>query len=232
MREIFSRKPIYKLYKNSKQKVKELFIQHNIKDNYTDRRMNNHAIFLTTGALFEEAFDLKLCMNEIINLLMRVEKESIENRNFDKTAIEYIHNFISINIDKFDLYAKYVKFGLRPAKKEYWGKIFVRESVIEVEIVPLILEEFLKKGGFKSHKVVLKELRDKGYLDHEKDKLYRKRKDNFGNLSKVYVILIKDEDEDEEIFQSINKMIDKITDERKITLLRKEKQRLKKELKA
>jgi putative DNA primase/helicase len=226
------RKSIIEVYRNWKQKVKEVFKQHNIKDNYTDRRVNNHAIFLTTAALFEQAFDLKLGMNEIIDLLIRIEKDSIENRNFDKTAIDYIHNFISMNIDKFDLYTRFVKYEFQPAKKEYWGKITVRESNIEVEINPLILEESLKKGGFRSSKVVLKELRDKGYLDHEKDKLYRKRLDNLGKLSKVYVILIKNEDEDEAIFQSINNLIDSITDSRKRSLLMKEKQRMKEELKA
>ncbi|MFL0167934.1 DUF927 domain-containing protein [Candidatus Clostridium helianthi] len=223
------RKQIIQLYKKNIKKLENEFGLNKIKDGFTDRRIKRHAIFLTTVSLFEEAFEITLSNYEIMRLLMEVEKSSIENRNFDKTSIDYICNFVSINIDKFNVFNKPAK-SMEPrfAKSESWGNITISESKTEIEINPLILEETLQKGGFKSPRVVLRELRNSGYLDHEKEKLYRKRKNNLGKISKVYVLIIKNDDEDER-FDSINKLLDTLTDARKIKLLKKEKDRMKRE---
>lgn len=218
---------ISKMYKERIQELKVLFEKRKVKDAFTDRRIKKHAIFLATVYLFEEMSGLELSKSKIIDLLALVEKASIENRNFDQTAIEYICNFISINIDKFNVYNKPASLGESHfAKGEVWGNITISEGKTEIEVNPLILEEKLNKGGFKSLKVVLKELRDKGFLDHEKDKLYRKRKNNLGKLAKVYVIVVKNDDEDSR-FDPINNLLETITDTQRRRLLIKEKQRMK-----
>lgn len=222
---------VYKLYEENKRKLKEIFNQRKVQDNFTDRRINNHAILMTTAILFEQAFDIQVCKDEMLDILIGVEKESIEKRNFDKTAIDFIYDFITININKFSL--SYKPQGLINPKEpqaEHWGKIMVSESNIEVEINPVILDKALTKGNFKNAKVVLKQLRDSGHLDHEDNKLYRKRKNQFGKLAKVYVVIIKNEDEDER-FEEINKLLDEIRDSNKRTLLIKEKERMKDEIK-
>lgn len=217
---------VTELYSEKIQEVKTIFEKNNIKDTFTNRRINKHAIFLITADIFEEMTQYKLSKDGILKILMHVEKESIENRNFDQTALDYICNFVSIHIDKFDIFHKpFDKDSAVFVKGEYWGKITISEGKTEIEINPIILEENLNKGGFKSLRIVLKELRDKGLLDHEENKLYRKRKNNLGKVSKVFVILIKNEGEDQR-YDCINNMLDKITDTSRRSLLIKEKERM------
>ena len=220
---------VTKIYESSKRKLKGLFMTHHVNDSFIDRRINRHAIFLTTAILFQKAFGVKLQIKEILNLLIDVERESIEKRNFDKTTIDYLSNLISINIDKFNFFTK-PKSLSDPiyAKKECWGNVTKSESGIEIEINPIIFEKFLSQAGYKSSDIVLKELRDSGYLDHEKGKLYRKRKNNLGKLSKVYVVKVRNEDEDER-FNHINQLLDNVSDHQKRTLLLLEKERLRRE---
>lgn len=221
------KKEVMKIYKQKIQEVKAQFCINKVSDAFTDRRINRHAIFLVTAHLFEEMTKLELNKDKIMELLIQVEKSSIENRNFEQTALEYICNFVSMHIDKFNVFNK--PDGLMEpqyAKGELWGNIIISEGKTEIEVNPIILEENLSKGGFKSLRVVLKELKENGYLNHEKDKLYRKRKNNLGKVSKVYVIVIKNEDEDSR-FDCINNLLETITDTQRRRLLIMEKQRMK-----
>ena len=71
---------------------------------------------------------------------------------------------------------------------DYWGTI--RELVtgqIEVAILKNKFDELIKQGRFEDSKVVLKQLREEGKLDHEKGRLTRKRKIN-SITTEVYVI--------------------------------------------
>lgn len=227
----YGTKRINVLYEKNKVHIKQKFINDNITDSFIDRRINRYAVFLTTATLFQKLFKLTLNTEEMIVILEKIEQESIQKRNFDKTVIEYLSNVISININKFDITSKPVtEEGRISAKGEYWGKITKIASGLEVEIVPLVFDKLTADGGFKSSSVVLKELKDKGYLDHETDKNYRKRNNNLNVVSKVYVISIKNVDEDSSL-DEINKLIDSVSDFQTRALLEKEKERQKEEIK-
>lgn len=222
---------VLEIFENCKKRINKLFKSRKVEDNFIDRRINRHAIFLTTAILFERAFGIELQIDEILGLLITVELESIQKRNFDKTVVDYLADQISINIKKFNVYSSNILVDLNIkepelATAEYWGKIKMIASGLEVEMNPTVFEKLIEKGGFKNSITVLKELKISGHLDCEEGKMYRKRKDNTGKLSKVYVIKLMNEDEDPSL-NIINSLIDSVSDFQTRSLLEIEKERLK-----
>ena len=61
---------------------------------------------------------------------------------------------------------------------------------MEVQMLPNKFEMMLKEQGFEDAQVVLKELKQGGYLNCEKDRYTRYRKTEAGFKAEVYVIKI------------------------------------------
>lgn len=175
---------IKNIYEKCIVKIKQIFKNKNVIDEFSNRRINKFAIILATAILFEEMLGIKLNKKEIVNILVNAEKTSIKNRNFDKSIIDYLKEYISSNPSKF-------KHGLEKiTTNDYVGRLTNKKDYTELEIVPMQFEKIIKEGGFEDEKVVLKELKKNGYLDHEKDRNTRKRKVNSEMKTNVYVIKI------------------------------------------
>ena len=61
-------------------------------------------------------------------------------------------------------------------------------------------EQMINQGGYEDKNVVLKELKDAGYLNCEKD---RSRKNSFGCSEEVYVIKLPKEETKEMIEEEV-----------------------------
>lgn len=186
------RKHIKELYERHKGMLNIAFDREQVKDNFTDRRIKKLAILLTTMKLFEELVGVKMQRNEILDILIDVEKESIKNRNFNKSAMDYIIQYVSSNKSKFTQIARLR--GHSPTPKynstNSWGRLIEKDEHIELEILTDHFDNMIKEGGFESSRTVLKELKSTGELDCEADRYTRERKTDVGVRTKVYVIKI------------------------------------------
>ncbi|MDU6115399.1 MAG: DUF927 domain-containing protein [Paeniclostridium sordellii] len=174
---------IYEEYYKIKLKLKSIFEKNNIKDNFIDRRINKISIIILTMQLFEKMMTITIDKNKILRLIIGAERESIKQRNFDKSFIKYFKEYVSSNKVRFSKDKKIDNV------RDYIGNIKIKDKYLEFEILPEKFKEIVKEGGFEDDKVVLKELKKSGYLECEKDRYTRKRKTQAG--IKIPLIVIK-----------------------------------------
>lgn len=167
------------------QYVKYIFEKKKLKDDFTDRRVNKIAIIILTMKLFEKMMDIKLNINKGLEIILKAEKESIKQRNFDKSFIEYFKEYVSSNTTKFSKNKKI------DTVRDYIGNIKRKNGYLEVEVLPSKFKEIVKDGGFEDDKVVLKELKKSGYLECESDRYTRKRETQAGIKIPLIVVIIK-----------------------------------------
>lgn len=165
-------------------KLKSIFEKKKLKDDFTDRRINKIAIIIFTMQLFEDMMNIKMRKNDVLKIILDAEKESIKQRNFDKSFMDFLKEYVSANISRF---SKDMRIN---TIRDYIGNIKNKDRWTELEILPTKFEEIVKEGGFEDSKVVLKELKKSGYLDCENDRYTRKRKTQAGIITQLVVIKI------------------------------------------
>lgn len=166
-------------------------------DSMTKRRCNNYAVLLTTAYYYQEMMGIKLDIDGIINMLIEIEQSSISKRNFSKSAIDYIKQYISKFKRKFETSDN--------TPMDTLGKLTPKREWIEVQMNKISFEEMIKQGGYEDKNVVLKELKQNGYLNCESDRFTRSRKNSLGYTEDVYVIKLPKEQlrEEEEDFEEV-----------------------------
>ncbi|MGL5751057.1 MAG: hypothetical protein ACRCXT_11055 [Paraclostridium sp.] len=129
----------------------------------------------------------------MMNVLLDVEKESIKSRNFDKTVMEHIVQYITFNKNKFE------RKGKEMPKGEVLGKLANKNGYVELAMTEVKFEEMIKEGGYEDKNVVLKELRSKGILSCDKDRYTRMRQNDDGILTKFVVLRLPKKEKQIEI---------------------------------
>lgn len=221
---------LYERFEKNVEVILNLFKAEGVEDPFINRRANRHAVILTAMDLFEEIFKVQVQQDDIKNLLVNLERESIKKRNLGTKAVDYLINATNMNLSKFDVYYKARSCEPIISKaSEQWGKVILAAGYTEIEFNPIVFEKLINQAAFKSTVVVLKELKEQGVLNHEKDKLYRKRKNHrLGQFEKVYVLRLRKDDEDS-TFDGLNYLIDKVSNFQMKKLLLQEKERRKQE---
>lgn len=189
----YGKEAVISLYYKKHEEMKQLFRVKGISDSIVDRRLIKYGILLATTELFQSFMNVSLQINEIKQILVGIERDSILKRNYKETVIEYLKSFLSINAKRFEIIDKRPN-GLSSSGSngEQYGRMIIRESEIEIEFNENSFFDCLSKGGYENSRTVLNELKKSGYLDYEKDKTYRKRKDGLGIIRKVYVLKFND----------------------------------------
>lgn len=194
---------ICQIYENDIQMLKNIMKKNNLVDEFTNRRSNKLAIIITTANLFQRYLkeksdmDIKLNIEGMIKILMESERESIKSRNLDKSAYDYIHQYVINNKHKFETNfsenrRKYYTNSSEYIEQPRWeiiGRLTKKNEYVELEMTSDRFETMLKEGGFEDKKIVLKELKKKGILDCDSDRFTRKRI-GFGGIA-VPMIVIK-----------------------------------------
>ena len=170
-------------FKEVKNSFKDELEQKEISDNMIDRRCEKYAIILQTAYLFEEMMNVQLKIEEIKEMLIEVEKESIKNRNFKESAIDYIKQYVEKYKNKF------ITEGNTNSSNDILGKLIKnKNNNIEVQMDKISFERMIKEGGFEDKNVVLKELKASGFLNCESDRYTRSRKNEFGTTVDYIVV--------------------------------------------
>lgn len=60
----------------------------------TDRRCNKFTIIIQTALMLKDALNIELDIDGIIDMIISIEKESIRNRNFNESVIDYIKGYV------------------------------------------------------------------------------------------------------------------------------------------
>ncbi|HAT4072363.1 TPA: DUF927 domain-containing protein [Clostridium perfringens] len=187
-----SKSEVEKRFKEVKNEVYELLNEKLVLDSMTKRRCSKYALIILTAYYYEELKNIKLNIDGIKDMLVKIEGESIRSRNFSESAIDYIKQYVSKYKKKFE--------GKDNASIDTLGKLIIKNDHVEVQMNKISFEEMVKQGGFEDKTVVLKELRDKGFLNHEKDRFTRSRKNTLGYTEDVYVVKLPKE---KEVFEDV-----------------------------
>lgn len=174
-------------FKEIKQSFKEELEQREVSDNMIDRRCEKYAILLQTAYLFGEMMNVQLKIEEIKEMLIEIEKESIKNRNFKESAIDYIKQYVEKYKNKFETE------GNPSSSNDILGKLISKKDWVEVQMDKLSFSKMLSEGGFEDSNVVLKELKASGFLNCESDRYTRSRKSKLGTTVEYVVVKLKKE---------------------------------------
>ena len=132
-------------------------------------------------------------------MLIKIESESIESRSFSESAIDYVKQYVAKYKRRFECGDN------KPT--DTLGKIIAKGEYIEIQMNKISFAEMIRQGGYEDKNVVLKELRDNGFLNHEKDRFTRSRKNSLGYSEDVYVIKLSKEQMEHDVEEEFEKVI-------------------------
>ena len=202
-----------------------------VKDNFTSRLSSKYAFILTAVELANRCMKLELPHEVILETLLEHEAQTMDSRNIEQKAYDYLLEMYSVHNDRFNENDSYTGFGVKkpPTPKEMWGKavlqnepyLFVDERKC-TEIVYFAKERFrdlLKKGNFEEPSVVIKKLKQRLWLDHDSDRDTRTRKITSGGASiDVYALRVFENPncgDEKEIQERMQKTRDAVMEARK-----------------
>lgn len=140
-----------------------------IRDAFSHRIADKLALVMATAELVNQTFDFTLNLDEMLDMLVGMEQQSAGQRDIGENAYNYFKQMIIQHRSKFDGESF-------PAKAyECWGKITQKGSETEVAMLTTPFKQMMADGGFEDSDVILQSWKEKGYLDHDADKLTRKR---------------------------------------------------------
>ncbi|WP_027703179.1 DUF927 domain-containing protein [Metaclostridioides mangenotii] len=190
---------IIKAYNKNVNRAKDVLVKEGIVDTFTDRRAKYFGVIITTVVIFNqylkknEKEDFKIDIKGIMSVLVDIEKESILKRNFDKSAIDFINQYIESNIHKFQ------DKESGSTNRETLGTLIDKNGYVELQMLPNQFEKMLKEGGFQEKNVVLKELKEKELLSCDSDRYTRKRNNILGTAQLYIVVKIPKSNESDNL---------------------------------
>lgn len=180
-----SRNELVKKYEKRYKDVVAVLEKNSIKDNLTNRRSKYYAILIMVADILNKQFGFGINVKKIMSMIKDIEKQSIENRGVGELAYSKFLEVIAKNRRKFPIVNSKRDRG-SIVKEDVWGYVLKDDN--QVEIFPEEFKKQCRKLNFQSPNVILKSWKDKGLIDCESDRTYRKRKT--GN---IYVLNVDKE---------------------------------------
>lgn len=170
------------------------------KDPLSARGAQKIALISLTSRLLNEAFDVGLHEEDILDFLLKADESQVEERNLGFMAYIAVKENVTSNLNKFvvrDGPASRQMFAHQPGHDEIpRGEIFGRIEYgsdmrpSEVWILRTRLDKILRDSGFVEPDIVLSEWRDKGIIDADRNK-FTKKKTLFRNGDAIRVVVLK-----------------------------------------
>ncbi|WJQ81022.1 DUF927 domain-containing protein [Brevibacillus brevis] len=140
-----------------------------IRDGLSRRIADKFALILATADLMNQCFDFSVSTDGILEFLLEMDQENVKGRDLGERAYQYLRQMVVQHQMRF------IKADDK-LSGEIWGKMTRGyDRKIEVVFLQEPFKKLLSDGGFDDYSVVLRKLKEKGYLDHERDKNTRKR---------------------------------------------------------
>lgn len=170
-------------------------------DTLKERTAANYAVIVMSAELANEAFGFSFDLDKMLNFFIQNEADNSPERDLAELAYEKLIDFARSNYGHFTKFYHGTKNLSRNnisdsmmilgridegLEKTYDGEKIIGEFCFSANY----FGDIVKKLGFEDEKVVLYKLREAGYLNHEKNKLYRKRKlrEDDGTTTRMYVL--------------------------------------------
>ena len=151
---------------------------------FKDRVAYKFAIMMTGGDIANQALQLGINLDKVLEFLIENEKNNIPDRDLaDKAFYDVIETIIA-NMSKFAIR------GISLFPKDYWGKIETTSQCYKVVFLKNKLESQLIKLGYEDSKVVIRAWKERGYLLTEKDKTTNRLVVNKNKRETVYVLKV------------------------------------------
>lgn len=151
---------------------------------FKDRVAYKFAIIMTGGDIANQALQLGINLDKVLEFLIENEKNNIPDRDLAEKAFYDVIETIIENMSKFAIR------GMSFFPKDYWGKIETTSQCYKVIFLKNKLESQLIKLGYEDSKVVIRAWKERGYLLTEKDKTTNRLVVNKNKRETVYVLKV------------------------------------------
>lgn len=152
--------------------------------NFKDRIAKKYAIIMTGGDIANEALDLGMDLDKVLDFLVDNENDNMLDRDLAEKAFNDISEVVIQNMSKF------IIKGINFSPKDCWGKIDTNGGYYKVVFLKNILEKQLIRLGYEDARVVIREWKQKGYLITEKDKTTKRLVVDSNKRQNVYELKI------------------------------------------
>ena len=180
------------------------------KDHFSSRMASKVASIPLCGEIlntifkeyYEEQNDL-ININQIIEILINADQQGMISRSKDDYAYEELENYISINKSKFKILTHIDNLKVKgteekvmrqePFKSQFYGEIHIREDEAEVYITSTILDDLMKKKGFREKNTIFQCWENKGLMFRgQKDRYVFKKKKGISIAGTYYKLKLRD----------------------------------------
>lgn len=188
--------------------ARQLYIEKSCLSQRRERMSSRFGLVILASQLARDFFSWDFSVDKLVDFLVENEKRTTDTGNSFEEFYDYFISYVRGYIQHF--LSKKTKCN----GQEVWGRIsdvkdekFLpdgKKVIEEITIRRHIFSRIVKKLQYEDEIVVLEHLKKIGYLNCEKDRLYRKRKID-SVQEKVYVIYVAVDDNTEEIGMKRNR---------------------------
>lgn len=151
------------------------------------RMFKRYAVIATSARIFERVIAVPIDIDVVREYLVSYHLESVSERSLQAKSIEVIVQFVAQNRGKFSEDAKL------STMIENYGLIELKEDHIQVKMLKNVFKNMLEEHQFQDVNNVIDALRDKGYMQSDRNRKTTKRsvKDAQGKTKSIVFYHLK-----------------------------------------
>lgn len=151
------------------------------------RMFKRYAVIATSARIFERVIAVPIDIDVVREYLASYHLESVSERSLQAKSIEVIVQFVAQNRGKFSEDAKLSRMI------ENYGLIELKEDHIQVKMLKNVFKNMLEEHQFQDVNTVIDALRDKGYMQSDRNRKTTKRsvKDAQGKTKSIVFYHLK-----------------------------------------
>ncbi|HHD0803731.1 TPA: DUF927 domain-containing protein [Staphylococcus aureus] len=151
------------------------------------RMFKRYAVIATSARIFERVIAVPIDIDVVREYLVSYHLESVSERSLQAKSIEVIVQFVAQNRGEFSEDAKLSRMI------ENYGLIELKEDHIQVKMLKNVFKNMLEEHQFQDVNTVIDALRDKGYMQSDRNRKTTKRsvKDAQGKTKSIVFYHLK-----------------------------------------
>ena len=160
------------------------------------RMFKRYAVITTSAKILGRVLATDIDIAKIRDYFIDYHAHTVSERSLADKAIEVITQFVAQNRGKFS-----DDTALKNMIENY-GLIALKDDYIEVKIIATVFKDMLKEQHFQDVNNVVNALRDKGFIESDRDRITTKRtvKDDYGKKQSLVFYHLKLDSEYASIF--------------------------------
>ena len=176
-----------KLHETWKKNRNQFLESMELRDQFAERLADKASILLTTAELANEILGLKFNVQEVGNLIRQSFGENVEERDLGRKAYDI---FLQEAIQNQCRFSREVNIN---GLVDVWGRFEIeKEALKEIFILKEAFNKIMQQYGFEDETIILKEWRERGWLDAAPSRLTKQKKIG-GVRFNLYVVKVIEE---------------------------------------